>query len=208
MKLRVLAASLTLVCGGHAATPAAEDTTVERRIHAPSPGGDGVYGRFDGSLDFGVSAGVELEDEEPRAVLRISGHYWWTAGAYLRYSDGFGGNDRRPLRVLSTGIDLRPLFLPRFALDLQQGPAFVDLLLDSLSLSAGAYLARPDDAAFADERGFDLGVGGGVPLLAEASGPWLEARAERRFADRADGAWLFTLSVAYRTLILPTEPDR
>lgn len=208
MKRGVLAASLVLVCSGRTATAAAEDTTIERRVHAPSPGDDGVYGRFDGSVDLGLSAGVELEDEEPRAALRISGHYWWTAGAYLRYADGFGSNDRRPLRVLSTGIDVRPLFLPRFALDLQQGPAFLDLLLDSLSLSAGAYLARPDDAAFADERGFDLGVGCGVPLLAEASGPWLEARAERRFADRAEGAWLFTLSVAYRTLILPTEPAR
>jgi hypothetical protein len=206
MKVGALAASLALVCGGHHTAAAAEDTAQDRRPHAPSPGDDGVYGRFDGSLDLGLSAGVELEEREPRAALRVSGHYWWTAGAYLRYSDGFGSNERRPLRALSMGIDVRPLFLPRFALDLEQGPAFVDLLLDSLSLSAGAYLAQPEDAAFADERGFDLGLGCGVPLLAQAAGPWLEARAERRFADRTDGAWLFTLSLAYRTLILPTEP--
>lgn len=197
-----------LVCATHAARASADQTAGERPVHAPSPGGDGVYGRLDGSLDLDLSAGVELEDAEPRAALRVSGHYLWSAGAYLRYADGFGSNDERPLRALSFGIDGRPLFLPRFALDLQQGPALLDLMLDSVSLSVGAYFAQPEDAAFADERGFDLGLGFGVPMLAEAAGPWLEARAERRFADRGDSAWLFTLSLAYHTLILPTEADR
>lgn len=208
MKRRVLAAYFGLACCSHAVPAAADATAAAERVHAPSPGSDGVYGRFDGSLDLGLGAGVELEEREPRAALRLSGHYLWTAGGYLRYADGFGSNERRPARALSFGIDLRPLFLPRFALDLQQGPAVLDLMLDSLSLSAGAYLAEPDGAALADERGFELGLGFGVPLLAEASGLWLEARGERRFADRGDSAWLWTLSVAYRSLILATEPGR
>jgi hypothetical protein len=195
---------LGLFCAIHTAPAAAE----ERRSRAPAAGVDGVYGRLDGSLDIGLAAGVELEASEPRAALRVSGHYLWSAGAYLRYADGFGSNDERPLRALSFGVDVRPLFLPRFGLDLQHGPALLDLTLDSLSLSAGAYLAEPGDADFADERGFDLGLGFGVPVLAEATGPWLEARAERRFADRGDSAWLFTLSLSYHALILPTEPGR
>jgi hypothetical protein len=195
---------LGLFCAVHAAPAAAE----ERRSRAPSAGGDGVYGRLDGSVDIGLAAGVELEAAEPRAALRVSGHYLWSAGAYLRYADGFGSNDERPLRAVSFGVDVRPLFLPRFGLDLQHGPALLDLTLDSLSLSAGAYLAQPDAADFADERGFDLGLGFGVPVLAEANGPWLEARAERRFADHGDNAWLFTLSLSYHALILSTEPGR
>jgi hypothetical protein len=172
------------------------------------PMGDGVYGRLDGAVDLGVSAGVELERSEPRAQLRLSGHYWWTAGAYARYSDGFGSNDERPLRTLGFGVDLRPLFLPRFALDLQHGPAVLDLTLDSLSFDAGAYFAQPAAGSFGDERGFDLGIGLGVPLFAEAAGPWLDVRAERRFADRGSSAWLLTLALSYHTLILPTEEPR
>jgi hypothetical protein len=205
MTRHALAMFLWLMCGANAVYGASE-AGAERRVHAPSPGSDGVYGRLDGSVDLGLGAGVELEAGQPRATLRATGHYLWTAGGYLRYSDNFGKSSERPLRALACGIDVRPLFLPRFSLDLQQGPALLDLTLDSLSLSAGAYLAQPEEAGFGDERGFDLGLGFGVPLLAQANGPWLEARAERRFADGGQSAWLFTLSLAYRALILPTEP--
>lgn len=194
-----------LLCWVAARPAAAQEHPEPARVHAPSPGADGVYGRLDGNLDVGLAGGVELEAGEPRALLRVSGHYLSTAGAYVRYEDGFGSNDRRPLRAAGLGIDLKPLFLPRFALDLEQGPALLDLALDSLSLSAGAYAAQPGSGAFGDERGFDLGLGFGLPLCAEARGLWLEARAERRFADRGDSAWLFTLAVAYHELTLSTD---
>jgi hypothetical protein len=116
--------------------------------HAPLPGSDGVYGRLDGSLTLAANVGAELEDGEPRAALRISGHYLWIAGAYARYSDAFGGADLRPSRVASFGVDLRPLFLPRFARNWEQGPALLDLSLDSLSLSAGAYFSQPQARDF------------------------------------------------------------
>ena len=77
----------------------------------------------------------------------------------------------------------------------------LDLTLDSISLNAGAYFAQPLDQSFGDERG--LGVG--VPLCAEARGAWLDARAERRFADRGDNAWLFTVSLSYHALAWSTE---
>jgi hypothetical protein len=175
--------------------------------HAPLPGYDGVYGRFDGSLALAASAGAELEAGEPRGAFKISGHYMWTAGAYARYSDAFGHADERPARVASLGVDLRPLFLPRFARNYEQGPALLDLTLDSLSLSAGAYFAQPRDRDFGDERGFEAGLGFGIPLFGEARGPWLEARAERRFADRGENAWLFTLALAYHALAWSTTPD-
>jgi hypothetical protein len=191
----------SLLLAAQVAPAAAQDL----RPHAPLPGYDGVYGRLDGSVTLSLAAGAALEAGEPRAALRAAGHYLWTAGGYVRYEDGLGGNDRR---ALGLGIDLRPLFLPRFALDAEHGPALLDLTLDSLSLNAGAYFAQPVAAGFGDERGFDLGLGVGVPLLSQAEGPWLEARAERRFADRGDGAWLFTVAASYHTLILSTDSER
>jgi len=193
-------AALLLASGAHAEQPA-------RRVHAPLPGFDGVYGRLDGSLALSVSAGAEVEDGEPRGALRLAAHYLWTAGVYARYSDAFGSAEQRPSRVASLGVDVRPLFLPRFALDTEHGPAFLDLTLDSFSLNAGAYFAQPSSRDFGDERGFEAGLGFGLPLLGEAAGPWLEARAERRFADGGPNAWLFTLSVAYHALAWTTDAE-
>jgi hypothetical protein len=206
MKLRLLA----LLCGpgltlsAHAAAQPHGDVA---RLHAPLPGSDGVYGRLDGSLGMALGAGAELEADEPRVAVRLAGHYLWTAGAYLRYSDAFGIEGERPLRALSFGVDVRPLFLPRFALDAEQGPALLDLTLDSLSLTSGAYFAEPRGGPFGGERGFELGIGLGVPLVAEARGPWLEVRAERRFADEADSAWLFSVFLSWHAFTWTTEPD-
>ena len=178
-----------------------------RRVHAPLPGYDGVYGRFDGALALAVSAGAELEAGEARGALKLSAHYLWTAGAYLRYSDAFGHQDAQPARVASLGIDVRPLFLPRFARDKEHGPAWLDLALDSFSLSAGAYFAKPHAGDFGDVRGFETGLGFGVPLCGQARGLWLDARAERRFADHGPNAWLFTLSLAYHALTWSTATE-
>jgi hypothetical protein len=199
-----------LLCRSSAASAAEADADAHppARVYAPLPGSDGVYGRLDGKLALALSAGAELEGGEPRAAFRVSAHYLWTAGVYARYSDAFGTAERRPARALSFGVDLRPLFLPRFGLDLEEGPALVDLTLDSLSLNAGAYFAEPKAAAFGDERGFDLGLGFGLPLFGEAKGLWLDARAERRFADRSASVWLFTLALSYHAITWSTTEPR
>ena len=203
--LAALWSALALVQATPAAAQAHEEAT---RVHAPLPGSDGVYGRLDGSLGLTLAAGAELEADQPRAALRVAGHYLWTAGAYARYSDAFGADGGRPLRALSLGVDVRPLFLPRFALDAEQGPALLDLSLDSLSLTSGAYFAEPRGGSFGDELGFELGAGLGLPLLAEAAGPWLEARAERRFANEGENAWLFSVFFSWHALTWTTEPAR
>ncbi|RYZ05352.1 MAG: hypothetical protein EOO73_20220 [Myxococcales bacterium] len=202
-RLRLLVPTLgLLLCAAHARADAPE------RVHAPLPGADGVYGRLDGLVAVAADVGAELEDGEPRASLRLSAHYLWIAGVYGRYSDAFGGAERRPERVASLGLDVRPLFLPRFSQDWERGPALLDLSLDSLSLSAGAYFAEPLGRGFGDERGFELGAGFGLPLLGRAEGPWLDLRAERRFADEGDSAWLFTASLGYHLLTWSTDSAR
>ncbi len=211
MKLRPLAPALALAL--RAAPGLCEAPPPS---HAPLPGSDGVYGRLDGSVAVAGSLGAELEDGEPRGALRLSAHYVWMAGAYARYSDAFGHAQQRPARVASVGVDVRPLFLPRFALDWEHGPALLDLTLDSLSLSAGAFWAKPASTTarsamaqgddFGDERGFEAGLGLGIPLLARAAGPWLDFRAERRFADRGESVWLFSVGLALHGLIWSTDP--
>jgi hypothetical protein len=212
MRCTLLAGGLAALLMLPAARARAEDAP--ERVHAPLPGSDGVYERLDGSLTVSGALGAELEAGEPRAQARLAAHYLWTAGIYARYSDAFGSADTRPQRVVSFGVDLRPLFLPRFALDSEQGPAWLDLTLDSLSLTAGTYFASaprheppaPPPAGFGDQRGFETGLGISVPLCSSARGLWLDARAERRFADRGQSAWLFTLGLSFHAVTW-TDPD-
>lgn len=189
--------------------PARAAETDAARPRVQLPGYDGVYGRFDGVLALAASAGAELQTGAARGSLRVSAHYWWTAGIYARFADAFGGADAgRAERVVSFGVDLRPMFLPRFARNYEQGPPLLDLTLDSLSLTAGAYLAQPHTRDFGDERGFELGLGLGVPLFGAARGLWLEGRAEHRFADVGPNAWVYTAALAFHGITWTAEPPR
>ena len=146
-------------------------------------GPDGVYGRFDGDLDLGLAVGAELESEVERLLVAASAHYFWTVGLYTTYREAVG-DDRETAparRLFSLGVDVRPLFIPRWSLDWQTGPATLDLLLDSISLSGGAYFAPTDDGAA--RRGFEATFGAGVPLLATAAGPWLSVRYDVRLPE-------------------------
>jgi hypothetical protein len=100
------------------------------------------------------------------------------AGAYLTYRLPIadGNDDGENVHLGSAGVDLKPAFVPRWAMDLQRGPAMLDLFLDSISLAAGAFVALSDSNRSTRARGFEASVGAGVPLLAQASGPWFEAR--------------------------------
>jgi hypothetical protein len=146
---------------------------------------DGVYGRFLGDLELGVGLGVEI-DSPSRGALRTSAHYFSMAGIYFTYRDAFSDTDDGDRRLLGFGIDLRPAFIPRWARNLQQGPAFIDLWIDSISLGLGAFWAQPPGADFAEARGFEASLGAGLPLFGSAPGPWLEARGALRWADRAE----------------------
>ena len=154
---------------------------------------DGVYGRFDGDLDLGLSLGAELESEVERVLVAASAHYFWTAGLYGTYREAVG-DDRESAsgkRLFSVGVDVRPLFVPRWSFDWQMGPATLDLLLDSISLSAGAYFSPVDEGAA--RRGFEATFGLGVPLTGSAAGPWLAARYDVRLPEAGDvntSVWL------------------
>ncbi len=155
---------------------------------------DGVYGRLDGAFDLGLSAGAEFGTDSPAGNARASLHYYSMAGVYAAYVDAF--RDEHPTsRLVSLGIDLRPLFVPRWAKSWEAGPGTLDLVIDSLSLSLGAFFASRRGSALGEARGLDLSLGFGVPLTGRAAGPWVRTRGNLRWNEPADRA-LATLLVA------------
>ena len=126
--------------------------------------GDGAYGRLDG--DLALSAGVS-----GGAVTNDRVHPAWTGSASLELrarildSGGiFAIGEWRPegdSRVI-VGVDIRPLFLPRFLLGAQTGFRWLDLLIDSIGLDLGAAIGPFDAAAGA---ALAIGFGLDVPLF-------------------------------------------
>jgi hypothetical protein len=142
---------------------------------------DGVYDRFDGDLDLGLALGAEFGSAgTPAPIVRGSAHYFSMAGLYA--AGRVKAGDRSAPSLFDLGIDVRPLFVPRWAKGYETGPAFFDLTLDSLSLSLGAFWAAKSDRG-GGTQGFEASLGFGVPLLAAAAGPWLETRGVLRYPD-------------------------
>lgn len=167
-----------------------ESTSIEpsdvrpRASHNSAPG-DGVYGRFEGDVETALAAGGGLHGSQPSLQLRASAHYFSTAGLWVGSGFDLDAPDGQQASSLAFGVDLKPAFLPRFSQDMQQGPAMLDLLLDSISLSLGPYFRLGEGAANAAEgaRGLELSLGTGVPLSRSLSGLWIDARAVVRVPD-------------------------
>lgn len=157
------AALLILAAVFFTATPSAADTT------------DGAYGRLDGDLDISFAVGSAFARGGPSAAAFARALYLGTAGFYASYADALGA-DRPILRSASIGIGMRPLFLPRWGYDLEQGPATVDLALDALTLDIGAVFMARQLGNARTSPGIEIAVGTEVPLLGQATGPWIGAR--------------------------------
>jgi hypothetical protein len=108
-------------------------------------------------------------------------HYYSLIGVTGDYSESLVA-DSLHARSAAVGMELRPLFLPRWALGLERGPAWLDLTLDSACFGFGAYFTDAE-AEGRGSRGVWLSLGFGAPLLGAASGPWVEVRGLRRFPD-------------------------
>ncbi len=148
---------------------------------ASADDGDGAYGRLDGDLLFVGSAGIGVEAGGVVFETHVGLLYLSTCGPYLRYTEGFGQEELRYGRSVGGGFELRPLFLARYALDLERGPAHLDLFADSLTLIAGTYWAAPRARPLHEEPGLELGVGIEVPFTASASGPYFGVQGLARF---------------------------
>jgi hypothetical protein len=146
---------------------------------------DGVYGRLDGDLDLRLGAGVAVAKGGPQLAASVSALYMSTAGLYVHYTDALGSEGPAVIRSIATGVTLEPLFLGRYALDLERGPARLDLFLDSISLQMGAFWDLPRGSAFARDPGFEFALGFGFPILPRATGPVIGVRGALRFGAPA-----------------------
>ena len=162
--------------------------------------GDGVYDRFDGDLDLGLGLGAEFGGAgRGTPALRGTAHYFSIAGVYL--SGRVRAEKASAPSLFGVGVDLRPLFVPRWAKGFETGPGFFDLTLDSLSLSLGAFWSERVPQVRGASRGFDAELGFGVPLLAVAAGPWLEARGALRYPDASPREEALIVTLAWHGFV-------
>jgi hypothetical protein len=148
---------------------------------------DGAYGRLDGDLSLAAQVGVSEMFPGELLSARLGCHYLHTVGLYVQYDDALGSHAPRLARSVGFGVEVRPLFLPRFASDLEQGPAWLDLWADSLGLDLGVVAAALPAEECADPSqpcwspGLQLGFGMELPLLARAEGPFIGLRGALRW---------------------------
>ena len=150
----------------------------------PEAESDGVYGRLHGDTDMSLKLGGLISHSEFSGSLGASAHYYSLIGITGDYSESLA-DDAAQARSFSIGTELRPLFLPRWLLGGERGPAWLDLTLDSMCVGFGAYFTQAT-APFTDNRGVWMSLGIGLPVFGRASGPWLEARGVRRWPDHED----------------------
>jgi hypothetical protein len=141
---------------------------------------DGAYGRFDGDVALELGAGAAFASGGPVLDVETGAFYLYTAGAYFRYTDALGRESPDVRRALAAGLQLRPLFLARYAKNMESGPARLDLLVDSIAFQVGAFWderrAREGGEGLASEPGLEFGVGLDLPILGRASGPFVGLR--------------------------------
>jgi hypothetical protein len=155
---------------------------VARAQGRPEP----TYGRLQGDLTLVAGLGGVVAARGGRAEGELRVRYLETAGLFATYEDGaLVSSAAEPTRVLSTGLELRPLFLARWLTGLESRRARVDLVLDSLGLELGATFAQPAGTSFGSRAGLQAGLGVEVPILAQASGPWLGFHAGVRWSEAA-----------------------
>ena len=153
---------------------------------------DGVYGRFDGDITGSLQAAIGVGLDSGDGFFRASAglQFLSTLGIYLsaispsfrsedqalttqRDADRSSKSGRSPW-LISTGIELRPLFLPRWALNLEQGPAWLDLTLDSLAFFGGVVVPLSEESTSSE-----FGVALGTPISGHfkrpaSEGLWLD----------------------------------
>jgi hypothetical protein len=191
-------------------TPIAFDAFDRRRDapvnEEPNYRSDGVYGRFDGEISLAPCLGIQWAPAGWFTQLGLTAYYLSTVGVAFRSADGswFPTTPRADFNVSSLSLVVRPLFLLRWTRDLEKGPSFLDLTIDSLTLGVGSYWSR-QHSVDTQHYGLETELSFGVPLLAKAHGPWLTANAVNRWpnvtsahkrVDMAFGArfeWSFSL---------------
>lgn len=144
---------------------------------------DATYGRVEGDATLAFGLGATLTPRGVSGAIDFRLRFLETAGVYVSYDEGFGG-PAEPTRVLTTGIELRPVFLSRWLTDSELGIPYLDLFFDSFGLELGAAIAQPKMGDFADRVALQAGIAFEIPILPRANGPWIGLHGGARFSDK------------------------
>lgn len=177
----------------------------------PGRGRDASHGRFDGDLGVAGAVGMTVGPRGPRAGGDLRFRYLSTAGLFATYEDGpVVGSKAEPRRALALGVELRPLFLARWATGRHLGAPRLDLFVDSLALELGAVFVEPAGARFGARPGLQAGLGLELPFFASASGPFAALHGGVRWSDVAlsggplegpsDRAFYLTVALGWQQL--------
>ena len=148
-----------------------------------------MYGRLEGDLTFVAGVGGVAAPRGPRAEGELRLRYLESVGVFGSYEDGaLVGSGAEPTRVVAVGAEVRPLFLGRWLTGREAHRARLDLTLDSLGIELAAVWAQPAGESFGSDVGMQAGLGLEVPLLGEASGPWLGIHGGLRWSERELGS--------------------
>lgn len=160
---------------------------------------DGVYGRFNGSIMLAPFVGGTWTHDGMLTDLGVNAYYFNTVGMSAKYADGrlFVGSGRSEYNTTTLSLSLRPLFLLRWSKDLEQGPSWLDLTIDSLTLSVGGYWAH-NNTNETSQRGLETELSVAFPLLLVAEGPWLGLAAAQRYPGVTDDGHKLDLSIGLR----------
>ncbi len=174
---------------------------------------DPSHGRIDGDLVVVAGLGATVAPGGVRGEGELRLRYLDTAGAFVTYEEGalFAGS-AQPQRVLTSGAELRPLFLARWLTGHETRSARLDLALDSLGLELGAVFSQHAGGAFASDLGVELGLGLEIPFFEGATGPWLGLHGGIRWSDAAlasgvlhdatDRAGFLVVTLAWHQLVM------
>ncbi|WP_437580415.1 hypothetical protein [Sorangium sp. So ce887] len=143
--------------------------------------GDGAYGRLDGDLALRAGAGASLANGGPALCAHGAAAYLSTAGLYAHYTDAIGTQGATVARSIAGGVFIQPLFLGRYASNLELGTPWLDLFIDSVALGVGSFWEASPGAGLAPEPGVELSLSLDVPLLGHATGPFLGVRGALRW---------------------------
>lgn len=126
---------------------------------AQSP--DGTYGRVRGDLSLSVEAlggAVDTGAWSGMGSFAVRARSLDMVGVVLGYDRAFSGPRFDHAFI---AVDFRPAFFARWSYDLEHGPAWLDLFVDSIGIELGAAWLRPGDT---DASGVAFVVGGGADL--------------------------------------------
>jgi hypothetical protein len=147
---------------------------------------DPSRGRIEGDVSLVAGVGAAIVPGGARADAELRLRYLETVGIFATYEDGpLVHSGAEPIRALSAGLEVRPFFLFRWLKGYETPHARLDLALDSIGLELGAAFLQPSGASFASLPALEAGVGIELPIVADASGPWVGLHGGVRWSDDA-----------------------